>query len=47
MVPNEELHILTVHFEPIQREDMNLFIKEMSGPKVSFIMEAPLYYNEA
>ncbi len=41
MVPNEELHILTIHFE--QRED-NLYIKgKMSGPQGVLNIEVPMY----
>ncbi len=42
MVPNKELHILTIHFEPPNRGQLHYKIKDkMSG--VSFIKEVPLY----
>ncbi len=42
MVSNEQLHILTIHFEPPKR-GQPLYKGQMPGPKVTFIvMEVPL-----
>ncbi len=45
MVPNEEFHIFTIHFEPPKREQPLYKGQCVPSPKVSFICTEVLLYT--